>query len=269
MSDDVIRSAGGWCAPADLVYPIETPPKIDWSKMPMPQGVRGGPIFTPNTVGPDGRVTWNTEKENDMTPNCEQCNKNNHSQCYQRGSNSAVCECDCETATQARKMIRAGEAQWGLSARLRLVKEAMEASHVEYDTTGGTACSIPAEVLAALLSRAKKWDEREQYHAERTEFLPTVVVNVPAEAPEITAEKMRKALGIRGETEDIKEGVAENGDPMYQRAKEALESVETFRAVEVDHETDIITTSADGGRDVARYRSGVTEVTITIRGYTR
>jgi hypothetical protein len=97
---------GGWCAPEGLVYEMETPPLIDWSKMPMPQGVRGGLVFTSNDMGPDGRVTWNTERENDMEPICDKCAFGTHGGCDQQGRNTVVCRCSCETAYQARRMIR-------------------------------------------------------------------------------------------------------------------------------------------------------------------
>lgn len=77
-------------------------------------------------------------------------------------------------------------------------------------------------------------------------------------------------LMLTGSSENlakISEGVAENGDPMYLRAKAALEEIRTFRSVEVEHEADLIT-RGDQSR-AAHYRSGNIEVTLTIHGYTR
>lgn len=41
-----------------------------------------------------------------MSPTCENCQSGDHPECQQRGHNRIVCDCQCATATQARRMIR-------------------------------------------------------------------------------------------------------------------------------------------------------------------
>lgn len=127
------------------------------------------------------------------------------------------------------------------SDKTNLRQAAIDRAHVEYDHTGDQI-PVPPEVLVALISRAGKWDDHEQYHAERVDFLPE---------------------------DTTREGVAENGDPFYQRAKKALEEVGIFERVEVRHDTDILTTSDDYGNTMSAYRSGLDHVVIEIEGYTR
>lgn len=254
-----ITSKGGWCAPSGDVPEGLT---IDWTMQPIPTVPRGGLIYTPvpqdgrgqNYIGPDGRVYWRGIERNTMGHICEGCLDGNHVACTRyKDTIEEHCVCGAE-AHQRSEQAAEDYRESPTEKKIRLRQAAIDASHVEYDHTGANI-PVPAEVLEALISRATKYDQR------WGDLIIDVTTSTgeTAEVPVIITGTADKIAGIR----------VENGDPMYVKAKAALEEIGTFRKVDVEHETDIITTSGDGGRDIARYRSGVTEVTITIHGYTR
>lgn len=130
-------------------------------------------------VGPDGRVTQNRE-DTTMSPNCKNCDDGQHSACNQRGLlHQVVCNCECTWATQARKMLRVtppglddlpdktvGFEDLTPTAVTDAITDAITTAHVEFDSSGKTAIKVPIEVLRALTSRAKKWDDREILDAQ-------------------------------------------------------------------------------------------------------
>jgi len=205
---------------------------------------------------------------------CEKCIAGQHWLCQEGG-----CTCDSascydfhpqgRTRYTTNDMAPDGRVRWDhkeqtmdhAQRRTNAENEAIKVAHIEYDPSVIKAV-IAVEVLEALTSRAAKYDALVASSkgifinpdgSETDDAFKPIIVK----ADGATIDR----IGLANRTE--------NGDPMYQRAKKALEEIHTFRSVNVEHETDIITTNAIDGTNLATYRSGINEVTITIRGYLR
>jgi len=196
---------------------------------------------------------------------CERCIAGQHWLCQEGGCTCVSASCwdfhpKGRTRYTTNDMAPDGRVRWDHKEqtmdhddrKARAVKAAHEIANVDYDETASPV-QVPLEVLEALTMAAAL---HKKHAAERAKAEVPIIVTGDAET--IAKVGMRKAFGL-----------AENGDPMYQRAKKALEEIHTFRSVNVEHETDIVTTNAIDGTHLATYRSGINEVTITIRGYLR
>jgi hypothetical protein len=205
-----------------------------------------------NYQGPDGRIYWaGNREEQHMDSVCKECRAQQHQACDQRGRNSVVCQCLCETATRQRRMVRDVP---GVNEALDpdrgsndvdytpLAEEAIEVAHVEYEIHKPKVC-IPVEVLQALIGKAKAWE---------THNTTPMIIKADTE----TLDKLGRFT-------------PENGDPMYQRAKRALAEIGTYLDVEVKHEQDTHEVRDAAGSVRQRYGTGSIEATITIRGYVR
>ena len=185
---------------------------------------------------------------------CEKCIAGQHWLCQEGGCTCVSASCwDFHPKGRFRyttnTMAPDGRVAWNhkeqtmdhAQRRTNAENEAIKVAHIDYDPSVIKAV-IAVEVLEALTSRAAKYDALVQGDGDPIDPV--------------------SRIGLAKES-------TENGDPMYQRAKKALEEVATFRSVNVEHETDIIATNAIDGTNLATYRSGINEVTITIRGYLR
>lgn len=200
--------------------------------------------YTNNDMGPDGRVTWHRE-DDDMGPICNHCFEDDHTICDQRGANAVVCYCSCETAHQARRMIRDPET---VGKRLEALRDkAHDLSGVQdpadfhtAQTGGAYGLWLEDRVVAALvdeISALRRWQrvriESDQYATVKSE------------------------------------GAKESADPMLLRAKAALEEIRSFERVEVEHVQDITEVTNALGEVVQRFDSGAIAVEIAVRGYLR
>jgi hypothetical protein len=165
-----------------------------------------------------------------VTPNCDACNHGDHPECAQRGQmRQVVCECQCETATQARRMLR-----------------------VDQETGDG----IPNYALLDLWMALG--------YEPGHEFDDAVIVRGKADVwAWLLAEVRQYRDGLKAiEREEAKAaGQAENGDPMYLRAKALVEQFRQIEEVESKVMFDNVVTNARG--DVV---SGTLRAVVSIEG---
>lgn len=164
-----------------------------------------------------------------MRLECPNCQGGDHAECHQRGQmREVVCQCDCPTATSARKM-------------LRVQPPATPPTHPDQQTD----MLIPVYGLLDLWM-ALGYDSEEfeaQYlthgYADTWAWLLARVRDLNNGLKAIEREESQAAASL---------GVKENGDPIYQRAKRYIEQFDQYDEVDMRVNLDDVVTNAAGQR---------------------
>lgn len=173
---------------------------------------------------------------------CTDCERDRHKQCAQRGQmREVVCQCDCPTATSARRM-------------LRVQPPATPPTHPDQQTDMLIPVYGLLDLWMALGMDSEDFEAHYLTHgyADTWARMLQAVRDLNNGLKAIEREESAAAASL---------GVTENGDPLYRRARAALDAITEVTAVTVD-----VTPQIDVRDGYGNAVRRTLEATVTITG---